>query len=574
MRSYEGLANKAVAAAREENWAEALDFWCQANDTEPLRQASIGMALAQSELGNYAQAYDIYASGIKKWPKSILLLQGFAKICERMDQWEVAATHWATLVEQEPDIPRWMLRLALAQERLQKFDGMLNTLKQGTKRWPSHEGLTQSLKSAQYKYSDVLEPSNITISNLHNKDTPFQDVWKWVVDQDYRVSDDKYIELLEAICETWDDKVFPRRELSTRYLRCRNYEKAFNSLLKLLPLGRPTGHDEINRAICLIALGREDDAKETLVKYIFDMDDGGDVPHQLSRILSFAKDTKVATAVLSDIYSKLKQSDNSNALRCIPNLEALLNFHKSQKVLKRPIIENWDHKFEVISSAPSTSGDVFLIFTGYGKQVGTVPLVLIDRLLAEHGASMIRLVDHTGLLYQNGIEQVAPDFETTVTQLKERIKALGGKRVFTLGTSGGGFGALRYGVTLGAENILTFSAPTNLQFDFLRKHKDFRARAVIRRLNTLLTPEQLDIGKMLERHFYKPRIDVYYCAENSGDLAQAENIKHLPNVNLHPIDDSDDHSSVNVAFSKGYLKADIERMLNASTINSLEGIRT
>lgn len=574
MQKYTELAERARIAQANGKWSVALGLWKQAFMQQPTIHNIHGVATALEKTGHYAGARDLYAKASDLYindenraPAIISFSSGLARVSEKLGDWETAATQWQNVVALEPDNHKWQIQLARAQMHLGLYDDYIETLRQAKIRWPDNTHITNLYLDAERKYSDKVQPLNISISDFGNKDIGFTACWHLFQEQVANATETQLVEMLEVLCSTWNDKPLPLRQLAKHYFSRSKYQKALECYLKLEILDSKMQTDIFNISVCLIALGCNEEAKDKLMQYVADCHDGFVLQKHIGQFLNEAQNTNIAKEILTEVLAYIKKSGGSDAMRQQVDLEPMLEFHRSLKKPTRPVITNWGDRVEVVSSAPSPSGDVFLLFSGFAHHTGFVPVELIDRFLAGHGASMIRLVDASGNLYQNGISQLAPNLDTTIFKLKEIIKGLGANRIFTIGTSGGGFGALRYGIELNAENILLYSPPTNLQMSFLRENNDFRARAVIRRVNRDLTPEQLDMYALLKNSPHKPRIDAYFSADNPGDRAQVMNIADLPNVYSHQIEGVEDHDTISSAFARGYLQKDLESMIGIYSAN-------
>ncbi|MFC6669100.1 hypothetical protein [Marinobacterium aestuariivivens] len=138
----------------------------------------------------------------------------------------------------------------------------------------------------------------------------------------------------------------------------------------------------------------------------------------------------------------------------------------------------------------------------------------------------------------------------------------GASRIVTIGNSGGGMGALRYGAALNASHVLAFSPAVNLDIAFLEAHSDYRARAAIRKLNRLFPPEVLDARRFIESTDFSGRIDVYAGAKSREDQSQLNNLSGLKHVHLHAIEGVSAHDSIGPAVLNGTLLDALQRIVS------------
>jgi pimeloyl-ACP methyl ester carboxylesterase len=94
----------------------------------------------------------------------------------------------------------------------------------------------------------------------------------------------------------------------------------------------------------------------------------------------------------------------------------------------------------------------------------------------------IHLRDPAMSWYLQGIAGLGASLQATLDELARRIRALAPTRVMTLGQSMGGYGALRYGLALGAARIVAFGALSTMDPAVSRERVDTRWLSVMDRL--------------------------------------------------------------------------------------------
>lgn len=556
MAHLEKLTKKAIEAQQNNEWGISFDLWEQAHAITPSARTSNGMAYSIEKSGNYEHANELYLSSSTQYPENSALLRGLARTCQLIGMWDNAEMHWEKLTLMRPNEPGFVLRLSHAKKVLGKYDESIEVLRIARKKWPDNEAISNHYKDAQYDMSDInLDDSNSAPGI--NKKMSFRDSMQWISRQKNLIKTEQYLEILENLSTTWKNETDPIRQLASAYYQKKDYEKSLSKLSQLEELGAISEVDKFKMSKSLIAMGLDSEAKTKLSEYISNTRDENSIQNKVRVFINASKHKDSAINIVKEVIHDLGRTID---------IEPIINSFRSIKPPKRPLIVDWNMDSEIIKNPACQTDDVFLVFTGYAKQTGSVPVELIDSLLAGYGASMILLKDHSAQLYQNGINQLGHDFDSTITSIKKIIREFGAKRVFTIGSSGGGVGALCYGLELGAENILTFSGPTNLNWKFLKKNKDLRARSAIRNLNKKLSEEQLDLRASIQNSHHKPRIDVYFGEENPGDKIQALNIQDLPNVHLQALSNTDKHGTIGVAFTRGLFTAEIDRMIGINSI--------
>jgi hypothetical protein len=173
---------------------------------------------------------------------------------------------------------------------------------------------------------------------------------------------------------------------------------------------------------------------------------------------------------------------------------------------------------------------VLLGFCGRARKMG-MPLNLIHRWFGTLRVHVIYLRDYQGFNYDRGIQALAPDLPGTLRKLRNAIADLGGRRVVCYGNSLGGYGALRYGLELRSEAVLSFAGPTNLAPDFL----DARWRQ-----QGHVSPG-LNLRPLYEAVNDPPRTHLVYAEHHVSDRAQAGNFSGLPTVSIETVPGAADH---------------------------------
>ena len=184
---------------------------------------------------------------------------------------------------------------------------------------------------------------------------------------------------------------------------------------------------------------------------------------------------------------------------------------------------------------------VLLLFCDGAMRLG-IPLAMVHRWLGLLPAHLIYLRDFQGLHYIAGVPTLGPDRETTLAALREMIGALGAKRVLCLGNSAGFFGALSYGLDLGAEAVVAMSGISNLGSH--PSFEDARAAGAATDMRTAyLNAEN------------PPRALLVYGGSFWDDRLQAEYMADLPTVTLCPLSEVKSHHAVMHAVRSGQFQA-------------------
>lgn len=236
------------------------------------------------------------------------------------------------------------------------------------------------------------------------------------------------------------------------------------------------------------------------------------------------------------------------------HLDAQADFVPPDLPPTRPLADLDRNGAVKIASARHSRGTV-LVFTGLAAKA-SLSLPVFDRYMAGLEVSTIYLTDIGRWLFMRGISELAAGYDETLEALREQIARLGAGPVTTIGTSAGGYAAMRYGVDLGAAATLCFSPPSNLTAEFLAE--DRRGQLVAKRLQAL-DAEMLDLRPhLLSREAVNP-IDIFYGAGMPQDRRHAEHLRGVPGVTLHPLDTIDIHGTMKTMAAAGTLAATLER---------------
>ncbi|MGJ8686996.1 MAG: hypothetical protein ACSHWQ_05925 [Spongiibacteraceae bacterium] len=211
-----------------------------------------------------------------------------------------------------------------------------------------------------------------------------------------------------------------------------------------------------------------------------------------------------------------------------------------EDTLRRPPIV--DNGGDVIQSEKGDSGTTLLVFTGLADKA-MVQIELVDRFCAAAGHSAIYLRDAGRSAYIAGIPALSENFKGSIAALSELLAQHRTKRLLCLGTSIGGFGAIRYGVLLKAEKVMGASSPTNITSDFMADIGDGRGRLVARRLQRSFTPEELDLRPEVALANGRCKIDLWYGEDYPIDANHASYLSGCAGVNQFPIPSLDSHGS-------------------------------
>jgi hypothetical protein len=183
--------------------------------------------------------------------------------------------------------------------------------------------------------------------------------------------------------------------------------------------------------------------------------------------------------------------------------------------------------------------DTLLVcFCDYNHHLGA-PLSLIHRWLGLLSASIVYLRDFQRVFHLLGNPSLGVHREATVAALRLQAAAVGARRIVCMGTSGGVYPSLLYGLELGAERVLAIAGMTNLSVEFNEHlHSAEKTARLQRRLPNLAT----DLRKAYATAASPPKVRLLFGRENWDDRLHAEHLSGLPGVSVEAVEDCATHS--------------------------------
>jgi acyl carrier protein len=148
----------------------------------------------------------------------------------------------------------------------------------------------------------------------------------------------------------------------------------------------------------------------------------------------------------------------------------------------------------------------------------------------------ILLRDPTKSWFHLGFGEPGGSFDSVVETVRAQLRALGGERVMTVGTSSGGYAALLAGHLLGADYVHAFSPQTYLDATNIARTGDVQLgrranlKAVYAKLGT--DAAYLDLRRVLSRPNGKTRYFIHVCAGHEQDCGRADYLEGIPQLTV------------------------------------------
>jgi tetratricopeptide (TPR) repeat protein len=236
---------------------------------------------------------------------------------------------------------------------------------------------------------------------------------------------------------------------------------------------------------------------------------------------------------------ELVASSNAKASSLVEReFRALLEVGPPESKLLRPIVAD-DKTSEVAVAQARNAETGVIVFTALNDSL-SMPLPTFDRYLAALGVTAIYLKDHRRLSYLTGIASLGKDYSATVAALRERWHRLQVRRMCTLGYSDGGAAAVRYGVELSAERVVSFCGLSHVaQNDTPRPDQVYRL--IKQRMASQMPPEHGDLRQFLVGRRHSTKIEWLYPEGAARDKAYAEYLTGISGITFHPIPGCDQH---------------------------------
>ena len=246
--------------------------------------------------------------------------------------------------------------------------------------------------------------------------------------------------------------------------------------------------------------------------------------------------------------------DGVRAVNMLPvaSIEEVLRAFPSPRKGRRPLVEDDGSAFQ--TGAPSSTGTTILVFCGFGG-IPMTAIGIIDAFCAEAGAAAAYARDTSHRFFLNGIPELGTDVASSLEALKDHLDRLGTKRLVAVGSSVGGFAAMRYGPALGAQAIVCLSTPTTGASEDVRAMGDERGIIASAQLEHEFGAAALDIAPQLEAHARKvpEGVHLWFGADEAVDAAHARRVARCEGVHLHPLEGYGHHPIVSELIRRGLL---------------------
>jgi tetratricopeptide (TPR) repeat protein len=203
---------------------------------------------------------------------------------------------------------------------------------------------------------------------------------------------------------------------------------------------------------------------------------------------------------------------------------------------------------------------ILVVFAGVQNGFSYLPFSHADVLFAPHPMHVVYLRDRRNRSFQTGVAGLGGDEAETVAGLRGLHAELGGLPMMMTGSSVGGVAATRYGTLSGAAAVISFAAPVHLRDD--AGHEE----APVSRTNyrgAMLTALAGNDDRLLDVIAASSGTRVHQCYGTgyAPDVATAELMRPLENVELVPVEGCADHFVLEHMIADGSFDALIGRVV-------------
>jgi hypothetical protein len=201
---------------------------------------------------------------------------------------------------------------------------------------------------------------------------------------------------------------------------------------------------------------------------------------------------------------------------------------------------------------------VLLCFCAAKGTLG-LPLNFVHQWLGRLPASLVYIKDFRNLGGGGGFPTLGPDRAAAITGLQRIAGEVNGDRIYTLGVSLGGYGAMYYGLQLRAVGVLNLAGATDLTPAFVEGLGTIspnypNLRQVVPDYATSLRNSYAASGA--------PQLLIAYSAGHPRDRGQAERMAGMPNVELVPVEHAQ-HNVVDPLVRNREFMSLLRRLLSA-----------
>jgi tetratricopeptide (TPR) repeat protein len=528
-----GIIDRARRATQRRDWLEAWRCWEAVRGRSPDHApAYLGSGNALREAGRYEEAELVLGAGAERFPDNEQIAVARAWLANARHDWSVALSRWEALRVHFPDNPSCYVGNVHALRGLGRSDQVETLLvsAEATLVAAKQQGLDEmaalkvefAIARARLDWPAVRQCAGRIIAC---EEAPSAQVFLAVAQACWYLGNpeeaDRAAVRASSIDPTLSEAVLVRAWVATDRGDGETALSCYRTLVKLNPGALRWSLKLVHLLNCL---GRAKEALTALenVRRRWPT-------HPMVR--NFLRNPSLElTFDATSAVSRTAEGDLGRAQE--KELRAIADKDPGPAERVRPILVA-DPERDVLIAEVTGAETAVLVFTANNDGV-SMPLPVFDRYLATLDLTAIYLKDFQRLRYLLGIQSLSQDYQGTLAALRDILSRLGVKRLCTIGNCVGGFAAIRYGVELCADRVLTFGTPTYLSPDPLTPMEPTR-HFMRNRLAANVPGEMLDLRPFLEARQHNTQIELFYEEDDPVGRIHALHLSDLPGIRFHPL---------------------------------------
>jgi hypothetical protein len=189
-------------------------------------------------------------------------------------------------------------------------------------------------------------------------------------------------------------------------------------------------------------------------------------------------------------------------------------------------------------------------------------LMLPQSLLSLRDTHLIAVRDPLRCFALFGIPGLGGSYRRAIESIRQLMAALGADEIYCTGVSAGGYPALRYGLDLGAQGVLGFSAPTTLDVaddDNAPLSRYPQLTALYKRKHEL--DFDLDLARSYAAAAVRPSMILMYSSSHNRDAWLAHRMANLAGVQIRAVSPEAGHRVFLWLNNQNYVRDYVAEML-------------
>ena len=236
--------------------------------------------------------------------------------------------------------------------------------------------------------------------------------------------------------------------------------------------------------------------------------------------------------------------------------EILARLQASGEVEAEKLMVDGHHRRSGMLIAPWPGAQrAILIFAGNGDS--RFP---ISKNLAEiRDCHLIILRDPSRCFGLCEVPRLGKTYEANLQRLRHILRDMGTKQIFCMGLSSGGFAALKFGLDLGANGVLSFSSPTSLDIND-DPNADLSKYPQLALLYRKARHLGVDLAAVYRNAVPRPEVIAVYGGAHVRDRMFAKRMEGIPGITMRPVKDYDGHTTYGESIQRGFFGSLLRRL--------------